>query len=319
MVGSPPGGEELMAAVLRVVATALGIVALGLVSLVMGIVRAGRMGVVHLYSRPGHEGVERDERGAVTLVELVVVTVLASIVLAAVAAVAAVAGRSAAMVSSSYGAQRRANAALSSAMSSVPDASPLHGCSLTSAGVVEQGVPAVFSTPLSSCAQITAVGAPVEAASSTAGGPQGLCWYAYPSSGTGLVPPDLQCLVSFPDHEVWSFDWPAQNCTYTSCSPPNGGNTNSSFPGAPAAGSLPSAPGAGATYAGQTASAQPFTFIGANGSVLSGTITPSQVYEVVVHVDESYGGGTSRGSKTYTYKDFVGSGAQGGSGSWQGI
>lgn len=159
---------------------------------------------------------EARDAGAVTLVELVVVTVLASIILAAVAAVALVAEKSSVTVSSTYGAQRRANAVISTAISSLSSAAPLEGCRVVSnplPGQPSSYSPPTLAVPLGNCAETGPVAPPVAVAS-----PNGMCWYSYSSLAAGLVPPDLRCLVEYPDHTLWSFDWqPLSSATYTSC------------------------------------------------------------------------------------------------------
>ncbi|MCL6091575.1 MAG: hypothetical protein M1435_01275 [Actinobacteria bacterium] len=162
-----------------------------------------------------HHAQARDA-GAVTLVELVVVSVLASIILAAVAAVAIVAEKSSVTVSSTYGAQRRANTVISTAISSLSSAAPLEGCRVVSnplPGQPSSYSPPTLAVPLGNCAETGPVAPPVAIAS-----PNGMCWYAYSSLAAGLVPPDLRCLVEYPDRTLWSFDWqPLSSATYTSC------------------------------------------------------------------------------------------------------
>lgn len=281
-----------------------------------------------LQDRDGHirsrlEAPHRGDRGAVSLVEMVVVTAMASVLLFAIASVAMVSERSAVLASSNYGAARRANTALSSAMSAISDASPIYGCVLTDQGEQLSGS-AVYSQPLTSCAQTEPQPQPgpiaVEAISPSSGWPQGLCWYSYPAGSQGLVPPDLRCLVSYSDHTIWSFDWPpVSGTTYTSCNP------NSCFgTGAPAPGALPSEPSSStanvATFAGRTAAAQPFTFTSnASCSPSDQTSTLSAIKCVSISVIEDYGGLKSEDfAQSYTYKAEVGS-AEGSGGSWQTI
>jgi|GEM_PF-2700127 type II secretory pathway pseudopilin PulG len=288
-----------------------------------------RSGLRSLYAR------SHDERGAISLVEMVVVMALATVMLMAIASVAMVSERSAALASSNFGAARRANTALVSAMNAISDASPIEGCTETAQGVQLSGDPAVYSQPLSNCAQM----APQTAAIATfadstngsqgpcwysficlqspANGSQGLCWYSYPGSGAGLVAPDLRCLVAYQDGTIWSFDWPPlPGATYTSCDPSSCFGTSAPQPGA-----LPPEPnastGSTATFAGRTQAAHPFTFLTSDGKQAS---TAGSIYEVEVNVVEDYWGTKSEDfSQSYTEDAYVGSAVQGDNQSWQSI
>jgi hypothetical protein len=302
----------------RLAGTAVLIVGVLVVLAVLAVTNRNRSGLRHLCAPAPTSGPRaRGERGAVSLVEMVVVTALASVLLFAIASVAMVSERSAALAGSEYGAARHASTALSSAMGAISDASPIYGCVLTSQGQQLSGAPAVYSQPLTDCARSEPQTAAVAAFSSSTGGPQGLCWYSYPGAGTGLVAPDLRCLVAYPDNTIWSFDWPpVSGLSYTQCDP--GSCFGSS---APQPGSLPPEPGPStgdvATFAGRTQAPQPFTFTASGGSPAT---TASSVYEVDVQVIEDYGGVKAENfSQSYTYKAYVGSAVQGSEQSWQTI
>ena len=322
----------------------------------LGALRRGRGGLRRLAVPVQHEAFRRrDERGAMSLVELVVTTVIASVLLAAIGTVAAVAERSAAMTSSSYGAARRADTALASAMSAISDASPVHGCVLTSSGTPESGPTAVYGIGFSNCAQSEATTPAVAAAyrfpHAANGEARGLCWFSYPGGGAGLVPPDLRCLVLYADHTLWAFDWPPlQGISYTQCNPSscfgasapyifqcNPSSCSSSNTGAPVA--LPpepssSAPYSGiATFAGKTSISPecspttqparcPFVFTDKTGQLITNPSTNLPgIYGVQVNVREDYGtlGPTKEFSSSSSYQAYVGSAAQGGKQSWQSI
>jgi len=292
---------------------AIGVLA---VLAVLAMTNRSRSGLRHLCAPAPTSGPRsHGERGAVSLVEMVVVTALASVLLFAIASVSMVAERSAALAGSEYGAARRSGTTLSSAMSTISDASPIYGCVLTSQGQSLSGAPAVYSQPLTDCARSEPQTAAVAAFSSSTGGPQGLCWYSYPGAGTGLVAPDLRCLVAYPDNTIWSFDWPpVSGLSYTQCDPSSCFGSS-----APQPGSLPPEPGPStgdvATFAGRTQAAQPFTFIASGGSSAT---TPSSVYEVDVQVIEDYGGVKAENfSQSYTYKAYVGFAVKGNEQPWQ--
>lgn len=203
-----------------------------------------------------------DDRGSMSLVELAVVTGLATTLLVVVALTAGFASKSAALANSTSNASRRVDTALTSAISTLPGATSVHGC--IQLAHPAPGQPAnfsapTFSVPLSKCAVTAAVQpsssapSPLLAVATTPGLPQGLCWLAAESSASGLVAPDLRCLVAYPDGEMWSFDWqPIGGATYTSCNP-----ASCYGPTAPQPGSLPPEPtkatGSYATFAGRTA------------------------------------------------------------------
>lgn len=303
----------------RVALTVCAVTALAVAFFVLMVFCTGRRGLRRL--------AVASERGAISLVELVVVTVLASVLLLAVASVAAVTERSSATASAQYGATRRANVVLSSAMSAMSDASPLYGCVLTTAG--QQSTAPQFTTPLSQCAKFSPATSAVEAASSS-----GLCWYAYAGKVVGLAPPALRCLVAYSDHTLWSFDWPATaSATYTSCQP------NSCFAGAPQPGSLPSEPtsstASAATFAGRVgtptnkptscpgldlAASTLFVFTSTSGCIAPSASNLSQIYGVELRVVEAYGAGQSKTAlPNNDYQAYVGSAVEGGQQSYSSI
>lgn len=312
----------ILLSAVRLAGTAVLVVGVFVVFAVLAMARRSRSGLHSLYApvQDGHEGY--NDRGAVSLVEMVVVTAMATVMLMAIASVAMVSERSAALAKSQFGASRRANVVMSAAMSSISDASPVYGCVLTDQGTQPSGP---YSTPLSNCARYEAQTAAVAAFPSSTSGPQGICWYSYPSSDEGLVAPDLRCLVAYPNHTIWSFDWPPVYSTqgpptYTSCDPSSCfGNT------APQPGSLPQETSTSlanvATFAGRTQAAQPFTFLAISSNGQIGTATSaSSIYEVELQVVEDYGGAKAEDfSQSYTYKAYVGSATRGSEQPWQTI
>lgn len=312
-----------VSSIVRLAGTAALVVGVLIVLAVLTVTQRSRSGLRCLYAPAQDDDKGHDDRGAVSLVEMVVVTALASVLLFAIASVAMVSERSGALASANYGAARRANTVLSSAMNAISDASPVYGCVLTNQGQsLNPQVPgAVYSVSLTNCARYEAQPQPdptaVAAFATSNGGPQGLCWYSYPGSGEGLVAPDLRCLVAYPDHTIWSFDWPpTSGLSYTQCNPSSCFGTT-----APAPGSLPSEPGPStgsvAAFAGRTQAAQPFAFMTSDGQPAT---TSSSIYEVQVQVVEDYGGAKAENfSQSYTYKAYVGSAVQGSEQSWQSI
>lgn len=305
-----------LAAFARLAWVVVVVVFVALAAVVLLVGHLSRPALARICSSEARSDGRRDESGAISLVELVIVTVLASMLLVVIASVAAVAERSASLASSEYGASRRANAVLTSAMTAISDASPLYGCTLSNAGNQLSGA-AVYSQQLSGCAQEKPQTSAVAAASSS-GSAQGLCWYSYPGSGQGLVAPDLRCIVSYPDGEMWAFDWPpATGATYTTCPPTSCFGTS-----APQPGSLPPEPtpstGSYATFAGKTKpGSAPFVFTTSTGQPAS---SPSEIYGVGVNVVEDYKGGHAVNfSQSYSYQSYIGSAVQGSSGSWQTI
>lgn len=206
----------------------------------------------------------RNERGAMSLVELMVVTGLATMLLVVVALTAGFASKSAALADSNSNASRRTDTALTSAIGTLSSATSAHGClewaRHSAPGQIADFSAPTFSVPLSQCAVTAAVQpsslapAPlITAATTTPGKPQGLCWLAAESGTAGLVAPDLRCLAAYPDGEMWSFDWqPLASATYTSCDPASCYGAT-----APQPGSLPPKPtkatGSHAIFAGRTA------------------------------------------------------------------
>lgn len=251
----------------------------------------------------------RSEVGAATLAEVLIAMALAALLLGVVAGVAATTEVVAASSGSALAAQRSAAQVLASALTSISDASALGACETVS----NDEPTTVLTIPLDNCTDVVEDGPPVEAASSS-GAETGLCWYSYPETAIGLVPPDLRCLAAFPDGELWSFDWPAgTGTTYTNCDP------SSCFgQAAPSPGELPSEPAGptpGATLAGQVS--QPgsaFAFYAQSGAPLSlsassGAAQLALVYRVVVRASESWGGPTATTAygASYPYSAVVGS------------
>jgi len=240
----------------------------------------------------------RPERGAATLAEAIVAMVLAALLLGVVTVVASSTEHVASLSSAGFASQRSAAQVLSSALNSISDASPLGAC--------EGPNGPVYTTALSACTDITQ-GEPALVAANS-GSPDGLCWYSYPNSATGVVAPDLRCLVAYPDGELWAFDWPpSPQATYTNCDP------DSCFgPGAPLPGQLPpepNAPGDVGTLAGEVSQPDPITFYDQDGQQLNLTTSSSQaelgeVYRVDVTAAESWGAGSDTlaygSAETYT-------------------
>jgi type II secretory pathway pseudopilin PulG len=255
-------------------------------------------------------GARRPERGSATLAEVIIAMALAALLLGAVGVVAATTGDVVSSSGLALAAQRSAAQVLSQAMSSISDASPLGAC-LSSNGAMT----ATTYEALGQCSNVAEDGPAVEAASSS-GSETGLCWYSYPDTATGLVPPDLRCLTAFPDGTIWYYDWPAPRAaTFTGCDPASCFGT-----GAPGPGQLPPepvGPTPGAALAGQVAGpSSAFTFYSQSGATLNLSASSSQaqlaaVYKVTVTVSETYGGpsATTVASLGYRYTAVVGQAA----------
>jgi len=245
----------------------------------------------------------RDERGAATLVELIVASALAVLLVGAVLTAAFSTQQDVSLAGADFAAGRATSEVLATALQSMSDAQPLGACQ--GPGGLSQDV------ALSQCNNPVASGPAVEAAS-TGTVPGGLCWYSYPSTSTGLVAPDLRCLVAYADGTLWSFDWPPQPAaTYTSCDPAT------CFPHTPASGVLPAEPTAAsgeATLAGTVSQpARAFQVRDAAGATLSVSTSSSQtvletVYEVDLTVTEAWGAGRATPySSAVTYRAVIGS------------
>lgn len=174
----------------------------------------------------------RDETGAAGLIELMVATALAMILLAMIAQIGVLTEKSVRVDRTLYSAQGSALHTLEVAVNHLADAAPLGACASPTGSVA-----------LSQCQTVTQVGPVLDAAVLPSGNnPNGMCYYAYQSSTTGLVPPILACAVDYPANgQVYVIDYtPGQAYTYTNCA------ANTCFGGeAPSPGVLPPEPTAG--------------------------------------------------------------------------
>jgi len=182
--------------------------------------------------------VTRDERGATGLVELMVATALALILLAMISQIGALTERSVKVDQGLYGAETSALHTFSSAVDRLGSAAPLGTCSSPAGEVL-----------LSKCHKVTETGPVLDAAVSAGSdptAPNGMCYYAYDQSVSGLVvpglvAPTLTCAVDYPaDGDIYVITYapsPTPTTTYTSC------EANTCFGGeAPDPGYLPPEP-----------------------------------------------------------------------------
>lgn len=182
-------------------------------------------------TRSRRRGETRDERGATGLVELMVATALALILLAMISQIGALTERSVKVDQGLYGAETSALHTFSSAIDRLGSAAPLGTCAAPAGEV-----------PLSGCQTVTETGPVLDAAVSAGSdptAPNGMCYYAYNQSDTGLVAPTLTCAVDYPangDAYVITYA-PSSASTYTNC------EANTCFGGeAPDPGYLPAEP-----------------------------------------------------------------------------
>lgn len=258
----------------------------------------------------------RDESGAVTLIELVIASGLAMVLIAMVGTLGYQIERFITQQNASFTAETGAMRNLSVALDNLSNGAQSGSC-------ISPGP----NTPLGQCTHVSSSGPVVEAASGS-----GFCFYAYPATGAGLVPPSLDCVVAYPDssgsgQNLYSVTYsPVSGATYTNCDIATCfGNE------APAAGTLPAQPDS-ATCSGQCdaklvgsidSAAAPFSYASQSGAVSVGsTPTPqalAAIETVTVTAPVQVGTFGQQKQITYTHSASVSGNAYAQEESWSAI